>query len=293
MGLKDWKDSLKSCAEGLGDYELLTKTELANGYCDARKAEDKIKQSQYYAALMLRYWSKILGWKANSASLNLEDDDFVEWLYDATYVAFYYEAWRNPENPLHNDPNGVDKVINRCCFSQRGKAYQFHNKDKRKSNVQALSIDGAIEETGDYALQSLGCTNEGGEVNGVKELIKYYITKNKNIEALIIDGIVYGDSFKEGKVKAEKTIADYRGNEKVKTYSIPTSDFNLRKLVKHLAEIDESFILDYFSVEYDLPEEGSKAVFENLKKLSNVKIYTYIKKTLQEIKQSPNLLSYL
>lgn len=95
-------------AESLGDYQLMSKTELANGYCDADEEAQKAKEagdirsfnyfeairSSYHSALMLRYWYKIFEWQRNSSTLNLEPSDFVGWLHDSLYVAFYYRAWR-------------------------------------------------------------------------------------------------------------------------------------------------------------------------------------------------------
>ena len=108
MDLRDIQAAFASDAARLGDYSLMTKTELANGYCDADEAAELAREannesevqrqeslrSSYYAALMLRYWHKIFEWMQNSASLHLESTDFIDWLSDSLYVAFYYRTWR-------------------------------------------------------------------------------------------------------------------------------------------------------------------------------------------------------
>ena len=57
--IQDMYKDFVNAASGLGDYQAISKTDLANGYCDADEANDEIKRSQYFAALMLRYWYKI------------------------------------------------------------------------------------------------------------------------------------------------------------------------------------------------------------------------------------------
>ena len=108
MNIQEMQKLFMQDAQKLGDYQLMSKTELANGYCDAEEAAVAARaqgnealaalyedtRSQYYSALMLRYWYKIFEWAQNSSSLHLELTDFVDWLSDSLYVAFYYRLWR-------------------------------------------------------------------------------------------------------------------------------------------------------------------------------------------------------
>ncbi len=167
------QNNFKLDAEQLGNYEAMSKTELANGYCDADEAGDEVMKSAYFSALMLRYWYKIWAWQKESASLHLAPTDFVDWLVDSLIIAFTYRTWRyeyKPKVSLKNngafegweldengnkipnpyyykvDPDAPDKIINRCCFSTRGREYQYHNKDKRSANVNTTSLDSLIDE---------------------------------------------------------------------------------------------------------------------------------------------------
>lgn len=194
MTVREIQKSFIESAVALGNYQLMTKTELANGYCDADEAAQRAKESgdaavfaeqealrsSYFSALMLRYWYKIFEWQKNSSTLNLELSDYVDWLHDSLYVVFYYRTWRYEfeavvkegkfikykldangnkiPNPYYyiNDINAPDKIINRCCGSMRGRVFQFHNKDKRKANTQTYSLDSMIEDDGDYAAMIVG-----------------------------------------------------------------------------------------------------------------------------------------
>lgn len=302
----------------LGDYSLLSKTELANGYCDADEAiadaeanydnEEVIKQkmlkSAYHSALMLRYWYKIFEWMQSSSSLNLEPEEFVDWLVDSLYVAFYYRVWRwENEAIVKNgifiewkrdangelipnkyyykvDPNAPDKIINRCCGSMRGRVYQFYNKHKRKAGVQTYSIDQMIDDNGDSALDYVGCISENSlPINdSIYSLVTSFIKKNEYIEALIVDGIANGDPFKDVK---EKT-----SDGKTSVNAV----FNPRLLVKHLNNIDEKS-LKQFIKNYHINDSMQALILEKLKSSSNTKLYKCITKTLIEIKQTPSLLS--
>lgn len=287
------KASFERGAKMLGDYESMSKSDLANGYCDADEAGDKEKKDSYFLALMLRYWYKIYEWRNNSASLKLDDVDFVDWLIDSLNIAFRYRVWRDSKSPMYNDPNGPDKVINRCCFSTRGRAYQHHNKDKRKANIQTNSIEAITAEAGDCALSNIGCTTPGPEISGVNEIIGAFLKSNKVLEALIVDGIAYHDSFRTLKTPFYKDDIDSQGRNIKRKYYTTETIFDSRKLVKHLTSIDQAFISNYFCKEYSISTEVGEALLSKLKKMAatnNASLYKSIKKTLIEIKENHNLL---
>ena len=232
-------------AAQLGDYQSMTKTELANGYCDADEAGDEGKRSSYWSALMLRYWFKIFEWAKNSQSCRLPLEDFIHWLNDSLVDAFYYRSWRweyeavvrngrfvewkldDNGNKIPNehywrvDPNAPDKSINYFISARRGKEYQALNKQKRKGNVLTVSLDASVEENGDYALYQSGAYEQPLMGNMlIVTLVKKFIEKGRLIEALVIDGIANHDSFKETKtshieVDREPVIDEQTGEQKV------------------------------------------------------------------------------
>lgn len=331
MTLREMQIDFTKQASRLGEFQLLTKTELANGYCDAEEAGWACKEagdvkghefyedlrSQYYAALCLRYWYKIFRWMKDSASLNLAPEDFVEWLDWTFWDAFYYRQWRwewkaevkhghfiewkldKDGNRIPNpyywrvDPNAPDKIINRCAGSARGYFYQYHNKDKRKADVQAYSIESMVDENGDCSLDYVGCITPGTEINGVTELINALLSKGKGIEALIIDGIVNYDSYKTTDIKETVIKVDEEtGEEYSDTITTSTSEFNARKLVKHLNTVNQEF-MQRFIQDYDLSKDAGIELYGQLKSMTNSKLYKSIKKTLLELRESKKYLSYL
>lgn len=325
MDINELHKAFEIDAAGLGDHKLMTKTQLANGYCDADEAAEaaradgnmklaeakEILRSKYFSALMLRYWYKIFEWATNSSSLHLELSDFVEWLSQSLYVAFYYRMWRYEykavvkegrfiewqvdengdriANPYYNDPDAPDKIINRCCGSMRGRQYQFYNHDKRKAGVQTYSIDAMVEDTGDAALNYTDCTDCGVDDNeGIKCLIATLLKRHEFIEALIVDGIAHHNTYKT--VKTKTKITDEANVEHTVTHS--SDKFDPRKLVKHLNSINQNFLQQFCDI-YSVDKENIDPMYSKLKETANNSFYRYIKKTLIEIKSNPKLLSCL
>ena len=139
--IKEIFDNFVRSAEQLGDYQAMSKTELANGYCDADEVNDPTKRDQYFSALMLRYWFKVKEFAEHSQFARLELDDFVSWVSESLMVAFKYRRWRDPSHPLSKDPDGPQKVFNQALFSTQKRWLNHFNKIKRRVNYVAESID--------------------------------------------------------------------------------------------------------------------------------------------------------
>ena len=322
MDIKEIQLSFMRCAEGLGDYRLMTKLELANGFCKADEEHDEEKRSEYWSALMLRYWYKIFEWAENSKSCKLQLEDFVDWLNNSLEDAFYYRSWwwkyesvvqhgkfieykldENGNKILNQhyweiDPNAADKSINYFCAARRGKEYQALNKQKRKTNVLTYSLDANLEDGGDSALEKAGAIENPNHNSFVQYAVCKFLDQGRSIEALILDGIANHDSFKENKTSEyvydteidEKTGEEVEVKEKVYHYDYV---FDPRKLVKHLNNINQDFMQNYFSNEYGVTLEECDKILNKLKTLNNTKLYNYIKKTLENVRQDSDILSCL
>ena len=313
MNLNDLQKAYKESAMLLGDYSTISKTELANAYCDldeqitetlkedpkANVQELEELKSAYFSALVLRYWYKIFEWIQDSASLKLPAEEFVDWLVDSLQVAFRYREWRyeykvvrgkhthqvegykldaNGEkiiNPYYyaTDENAVDKIFNRCIFSARGRAYQFANKAKRKDDNYKVSLDAMIEENGDAAIASSEAYEEPPTFDGVSEIIKILLAKDEVAEALIVDGITRHDTFKKDK------------GENVEY-------FDNRRLVKHLNALTPEDVTA-FCKHYGYVKEVKTLPNNSFKDMNNKRLYRIIEKTLKEIKIRPELLNCL
>ena len=313
MTVTEYQKTLIEEASILGDFQKLSKSDLANGYCDADEAYEQAKldqnkveefkqnrlRSAYHAALMLRYWYKIFEWQKTSTSLNLDFVDFVDWLYDSLWVVFYYRMWRYEykaevkhgrfiswkldesgnriPNPYYGDPNAPDKIINRCCASMRGRVYQYFNKDKRKTDVQKYSIDQSKEDFGDAAYHNIAdIYTPDFQYDGTYSIIQTFVEQDKIVEALIVDGVINYDTFKEQK-----------NND-----GTASMEFSKRALVKHLNSLDKN-ILSEFILTYHADKVKVLDAAKFIENTSNQKLYKIVDKVFLQIKNSKTLLDCL
>lgn len=287
--LQEIKKRFQDCAAGLGDYESISKTDLANGYCDADEAGDEVKRSQYYSALMLRYWYKIYEYAKSCASMRLELEDFVGWMDDSFYWAFRYRRWRDPENPLHDDPNGPDKVFNQCFFSTRGRYYQHSNKEVRKINWTASSLDALEESVGDHA-DILGAEDE---TYHEKEIVKHLLEQSKIMDALVVDGILYQDVFDEIKEKDTMQVYNEETEEfEDEEYYKYSHQFNLKKLVKHIKYLNSDFT-KYFVNFYELDPETEEKFLAKVRSISPNGLSKVVQRTLYNLSRDKEVLHLL
>jgi hypothetical protein len=266
-------DSFVRSARGLGDYQSMSKTELANGYCDADEVNDNIKKDQYYSALILRYWYKVKEFASNAQFARMEISDFVSWVAESLDVGFKYRRWRDPSNPLSKDPDGPDKVFNRCFFSTHKRWLTHFNRSQRRVNYIVESTDEHFELYGDRA-HSLTQHFTEIEVEGPsKTIVQMYLNKGKIIEAIVIDTIAHQDSFVL--------------NKKLKSYAL-----DKKRILSNLNSTSVSY-LDYFNYTYDVDSKQLSKVVEKLNKLPNRKLYRYINNTMSKIKKDNDLLNML
>lgn len=297
------------------NFSEISKLDLANGYCDADEAGNESLRSQYWAALILRYWFKIFAWMRESSSTKLEPEEFAHWLEHALYIAFYYRSWRweyeavvkegrfvewkldeNGEKILNAhyykvDPYAADRSINYFCSAQRGLEYQRLNCDKYKTSVFTDSLDSMIEVAGDAAYDNISNATEEGGLDNVHELICSLLSANSGLEALILDGIAYQNAFKETKLKIDAQ-PDPESNIEYSKYT-SRYEFSKRMLVKHLRTVDDDFMQSYFKPVYGLDEAACAALLNAVQSASNVQLYRYIDYTLKDMRTRKDLLQHI
>lgn len=266
-------NSFYMSASRLGDFQSMSKTELANGYCDADDANDTVKRDQYYSALMLRYWFKVFDFAEKSDFARLELEDFVSWLSESLDIGLKYRRWRDPSNPLSKDPNAPDKVFNRCFFSTRRRWYAHFNKNKRKINYLADSIDRQVDTFDDAADIVIQNTEDVGVQDAGVSIVEALVRGGKVVQALIIDAIAHQDTF------------NY--NAKKRDYL-----FSPSKVVEHLNTIDSRYI-NYFNSTYGVDKNELAKIAVKLSKTPKKELKNYIERTFKNIKSDPSVLKTL
>lgn len=272
------------------DYQTAKVDILANGYCDAFDAGDEYNKDLYIAALMLRFWYTIKKMADKSPNLNLDLNDFENWLFEAIEYACKYRAWRDATKKVN-----AQQAINQCIETIRLQHYYQLNLDKHKVNVNTISLENPVtSDSDDSRVISLGDTlaDEGAAEDmkmttgayDARRFIQSFIDRQKLVEAIILDTIAFNDTQKE--VKSTQIGQDEEGNE-IK-YSTTTYEFWKFKCIKNLANLPEDYA-DYFLENYEVKPEAFLAVLEKIRAANNQKLYKYLDKCLADCKTKLNL----
>jgi hypothetical protein len=258
--------SFRKRADAIPNWEKIDKNVLANLYLE--NEHDEVKREEYLSALVCRYWHNI-GSQYNESKNSVNIEECYDWLLNALLRALKNRKWTDPTSKLYGDVAGPDKVINRCIASERDIFYQSSNTYKRRTQFGVQSIDMAQEEFGDASFVSpyLAADDDYNNID-IDNLIQSFVNDGCVIEAVIVDGICYGDAFKEVRDAEKENKVNY--------------EFNDRKLVKYIKSLNQNDI-DRFVNKYGIPPEQSAQIFNGIKALSGTRLYTYIRKTLYKV----------
>lgn len=282
--LKEIKQSYKNYAEKIDGWENMNKNQLVNLCIDNEGNE--YKYTCYLSAVILKYWWNIGKYYNQSKSSGVEIEQCYEWFIHSIMRAIEKRPWRDPSNKLFGDPNAPDKVINRKLFSVRQNFYQASNTDKRKVNFNLDSIDEMNSTVGDSYYSNVSGMDELLDENNhselymktkaCKDLVQHLIDKGKVFDALIIDGICFGDTQKE----------------RITPNGITTSEFSERKLVQHFNDFNENFV-NYFSLVYNVNSESLNGIIQKISNTKNTRIYSLIRKSMLKMKDDKEVLAYI
>ena len=288
----------KTYAEGasvVDNWQNKTITELANGYCDADEAGDEYMRDAHFYALICRYWYMVtyLYTRRKSVLARLEYEDFQDWVIEAIARALKYKRWRNSEYEISKEPDGAKKIIDRCLYSVEKGYYKYYNQDCRKMSYTVSSLDAYQESLGlqtedsdDYDEEFLEDDSYDETKSSCNDIVKYYIRQGKLMEAYIVDGICFYDTYSTEKSKVEEVNSK---GEKVEYVSYKYK-FNKRLLAQHLMNLDDNYYNE-FTVKYNVPAESISRVTYN--ESNKRKLYSKIKDTIEDMKNNKEILHLL
>ena len=225
---------------------------------------------------MYKYWHLIDSY-TNQGSGAYDAETVYDWLTHSMQYAKKHQPWKKGGN-LAGQANGPDKAINIYMKSMRQGFYQWSNSKKRAAYfTQSLSLDKMIEDTGDanmLSCEDIWDTSIDLSVNlDIKNLVKNNFNNKNYMSSFIIDGIVNG------------SVIDIKKEDDGYYYS----QFNKKKLSKHLKHLDDSYC-EIFSKAYDLPLNGVIAARDDCSKLSSTRVYTLMRNTLRTLSKNPLFL---
>lgn len=288
-------------ANKIENWKEMSKTELANGYCDAEDAGDKDLRDSYFSALMCKYWYMVPFLFKQNPGFKLDIEDFVEWIEESLLKGLQYKRWRDPEFEVSKDENGAEKVFNRCIWSTVKAKYKWSNQDVRKINFEVYSLDTIqdskkykkknVEDDTSFELRDTTDTNKEVERQESRDIIStiidYFVKKNDYMSMLIIDSIAYGDSFKFTQEKRQETDGE-------ETIEVKDSfmQFEPKRIVTLLNKLD-ILNAEYYTKHYKANQELLKLVITDIKTTNNKQLYQKIENTLLTIRTNKELLGML
>ena len=270
--LDEYKDLCRRSADLIPDWKSMSKNDLCRAY--VQNKDNPEIQNHYLSAILYRYWNLISKYYYMSANCATPEDCY-EWLVDSVCCCVNLASWENPDSSIYKDPNGPDKVINRCMKCARLTYYQFINRKKRRDNFGLLSIDelkelfgNSVAEPVDYELEC-----DASEVM-IKEYGGTMFNRKDYFIAFLIDCIISSNIF------------DITKNDNESYF-----EFNLRKLVKVMNNLEDEYPL-VFAETYGIPVEKVVKGFSYVKDIPECNMRKKIIQSLDSLKHS-NLIKAL
>lgn len=267
--LKDILLSYEQVADSVvPGWRDMNKNDLVNRCVDAEG--NKTLYDGYISAIVARYWPLATKFYYQNSS-SVTPEECYGWLLDSILYILDKKQWRDPTKAVYNDPNGPDKVINRCMISARLMFYQASNCISRRINYQLYSADGLQEELGDAAFPAIEDDNINRVSDMSDELVIRAFSKKDYFSCAVIDNIAHKDTYdviKEGK-------------------NIYTK-FNPKKLAKVLRQCGDEYC-DKFSRKYNVDVSEMKTEVSKIKQFSSEKMYRWINRSLQKLRDNKNI----
>lgn len=265
--LEEYKEICRMSAELVPNWKNLSKNELCRQY--VANKDDPTLQNGYLAAILYRYWGLISKYYYMSANCATPEDCY-EWLVDSVLCCVNLASWEKPDSSIHNDPNGPDKVINRCMKCARLTYYQFINRKKRRDDFGLLSIDELQELFGSSVTEP---KDDAQDINVSTLYIRDYVVqkfKEKDYFVSFLLDCILSDC-----------VFDIVKDENYSWHP----ELNLRKLCKSMTALPENFAYE-FSANYDLDINDVKKGLHYVNVIPQGSMRKKILQTLEQLKHS-------
>lgn len=270
--LDEYKELCRTAAEIIPNWASMSKNDLCRAYVQ-NKGND-VLQNAYLSAILYRYWNLIPKYHHMSANC-ASPEDCYEWLVDSVSCCVNLASWENPDSSIYKDPNGPDKVINRCMKCARLTYYQFINRKKRRDDFGLLSIDALKDLYGNGAPEPED-PEQGYDMSlfVIKDFILDQFEKKNYFISFLIYFILYSNVF-----------------DVIKVDNIKTEEFNLRKICQVMNNLNQ-YQLESFSTELQIPIDRVNKAGEYIKLIPPANMRKKIQQSLEELKHS-NLVKML
>lgn len=265
--------SYESCADSsVPGWRELSKNDLLN-LCVDNKDDERLYNG-YMSAIVAKYWNVATKFYYQNSS-SVTPEECYGWLLDSILYTLDKKQWRNPDKSVYNDPNGPDKVINRCMSSARLMFYQASNCTNRKINYQLFSSDKLQEDLGDSAFPAVEDAQLERVTDGSIPLVLQAYKKEDYFSCAVIDTIAHKETY-----------------DVIKNNGEIYTQFNPRKLAKELRRCGEEYCSS-FAKRYNVDVSKMKEFVINIKNFSSDKMYRWIDRSLRKLREKKDILEML
>ena len=264
--LEEYKELCRKAANFAPGWQELSKNDLCREY--VKNKGNATLQNAYISAILYRYWNLLSKYYYQSANCATPEECYG-WLVDSVSCCVNLAAWENPDSSIYNDPNGPDKVINRCMKCARLTYYQFINRKKRRDEFGMLSVDELKELYGNGAPEPEDPEQEYDvSLFIIKDYIIEEFRKKNYFVSFLIYFILYANVF-----------------DVIKLEDSRTSEFNLRKMCRIMSTIEEDMLVS-FSDDLKLPLADVTKAAEYVRSVPSGNMKKKIQQTLENLKHS-------
>lgn len=264
--LEACKKAHENCADTYikENWRKMNKNALVNRYVEVEK--DPVLANAYLSAIICRYWGNISKYYSSSYKA-VDVQTCYEWLVQAVLWAVQHKKWLEPGNKLQKDPNGPDKVINRCIASVRLGFFQSSNTYKRRQNFGLDSLEGIEEsETKSSLIPAFESEDLDEGTLSIRQLIDSAFSKKDYTTAFVIDNIINYDVFKTSK--------DEQG--------ISHNIFNKKKLLRLLRAMNYQYC-ETFAYLYNKPLDSVNQAVQECTALSRTRLKTAVDRSMRNL----------
>lgn len=264
--LDEYKELCRKAANLVPGWTEMSKNDLCRAYV-ANKGNDDI-QNAYLSAILYRYWNLIGKYYYMSVNCATPEECYT-WLVDSVSCCVNLASWENPESSIYKDPNGPDKVINRCMKCARLTYYQFINRKKRKDEFGVLSMDELKELFGNVYPEPADAEQD----YDISKLMIYdYIVDEFRRKNYFVSFLIY--------FILNANVFDIVSDE---GYNF--SEFNLRKICKVMNNVTEDQ-LSVFSRDTCIDLQDSIRAFEYIRSIPQANMRKKVQQALENLKHS-------
>lgn len=267
--LSEYRKSYEILASQIPGWKYLSKSDLCYKYIEYENS-DNMLANYYLAGLLAKYMKKAESEYHNQVYKYISEDDYYDLIIQSVLYVIDKRVWENKNSKLYKNKDGPEIAINQSLKTSKINMYIFMQRDKRKLNINSVSLDSLEETTSDGFFIPYHDADISTDLY-IGSLIKDYFNKKQYLNAFLLDSIMNKNVFVDKNNQVE---------------------FNLGKLKSSIKNIDKDYC-KIFSQRYQLKTVEVENAISYFNNINYSKLDSVIKKLFNNLRKDKELLSIL